>query len=168
MGALSVICAEAHEGERYRDRVNTFYNRLYKRANKIVKKDQPCSTTRDAEGNVVCAGCDKKAWNWDNRVEPNTLCCRGCEHHGAEGCKASLPLACRTWLCPAVASKKPETARKLAHLALGAQRVGIYGVRASKSQVMARRFQAEALVVAMLGEGQAALYCVVFGAERPS
>lgn len=151
MRALTIVCTEAPEGERYRDRLNTFYNRLYKRANKIVSKAQPCSTTRDAAGNVVCAGCAQKDWiSQLHSTSPNTLCCKDCEHHGPEGCKASMPLACRTWLCPTAAENNPEATLRLRRLARHASRVGLYGIRQDKSQVLAKRFQAEALVGCLL------------------
>lgn len=144
--------SEAHEGERYRDRLNTFYNRLYKRADKVLAKKNPCNVQKDEQGNVTCAGCAQKdELNYARNTKPNTLCCRGCEHHGPEGCKASMPLACRTWLCPTAYWNDKETGRKLDRLSRHAARAGIYGVRASKRQMMAARFgEALDLVYALL------------------
>jgi len=131
------------EGEITRDRLNSVYNKLYKSAEKTLKHSKPCQVQKDAQGNTICAGCKGHPAHDPNdrmhdyfQTQANDLCCKGCEHHGEEGCKALKPLACKTWLCPTAAKNNPQTADRLSNIGSRAARARMYDVRGSKQQSM--------------------------------
>lgn len=130
------------EGEVTRDRLNAVYNKLWHSANDTVKRANPCKIQKDAKGNVICVGCKEHPEHYaqpdkyDFQVQPNELCCTGCEHHGKKGCEACKPATCKTWLCPTAANQSPATADRLSDIGNRLGRVGLYNIRGSKMQAM--------------------------------
>jgi hypothetical protein len=115
------------------DRLNTLYNKLYKRADQITKQSKPCKISGSK-----CQACGIEQKPYGHTPQPGEMCCAGCSHHGEKGCRADRPLACKTWLCPTARQAHPDVAAKLDKVASRAVDLGLYGMRVSKPEVMHR------------------------------
>jgi len=72
----------------------------------------------------------------------NSLCCTGCKHHDPSGgCRAEKPLACKTWLCPAIPKPAPLHQRLWA-LSRRAQKAKLAHFRSDKPSSIEAALQA--------------------------
>jgi hypothetical protein len=124
------VCEAEKTRTQVRQQLNRIYNRLWSRADELIKRHQPCQWHRDPEGHMQCLG--SKA----GFVPPDSACCISCKHHTPEkGCQADRPLSCRTWLC-GHHTRDLELERKLRQIRERAWRLWLSGIRQQKPEVM--------------------------------
>lgn len=136
------------EGDITRERLSKVYNKLYNKADKIVKRKNPCGIHKNEQGDHVCLACkehpdfDEDSQFADNYtakygIKPNTMCCGGCpSHEQGKGCTATMPLACKAWTCPTVQSANPDIARKLFRIEKRAEKARLSTFRGDKKETL--------------------------------
>lgn len=75
--------------------IQNSYDDLYRRADEILAKHNPCQIRQELDGTVSCH--DTRT----NTYRKDQLCCNGCEHLSISGCRVHS-LACKMWLCEEV------------------------------------------------------------------
>ena len=77
------------------------YDRLYSRAEAILKRDNPCQIQHGPDGLVSCRDTRRLAANRYGPIpiaKQQALCCKGCQYLGSAGCTVKS-LICKVWLC---------------------------------------------------------------------
>ncbi len=100
------------------NQLSKIYDDLFKRADDIVKKYNPCDI-QVKDGIATCtmtrANPAFDSTGSFNRVkcQRGDLCCTGCNFHSKIGCTADKPLMCKLWLCNVAKTQNPKCAREL-------------------------------------------------------
>lgn len=108
---------------RERKRLGAIYDRMYKKADKLLKEHNPCRITpiKEKPGCFSCAG----SWSGGS-----TLCCAGCLWFD-KGCTIKA-LGCKLWLCSRTAHKNPELVAILKGMIERANSLGIFHIRTGR------------------------------------
>lgn len=125
------------------------YDRLYDKADAVLKEHNPCQIRRDEDGIVRCADVRRKMQlkGYDYMKHQQTqLCCTACPHLGPNGCTVKA-LSCKLWLCSTLRDQEEHqpVVIALADLARDGFSLGIpislydgSSIRRSKEEVFGR------------------------------
>lgn len=110
----------------YLKKLSAKYDELYEKADKILKKYNPCKV----EGKGACATC------LSGRHPDGTgisFCCGGCQHLGKNGCTVKA-LSCKLWICNIAITE--EVQREMNRIRVEVSMYGLNGFRTSKEETM--------------------------------
>lgn len=103
-------------------KLESIYDALYEKADKLIKKYNPCQVQITNSGKKSCVSCiasrnKEREGNWTIKGQENQLCCSGCKFLGPNGCQAEKTLTCKLWLCSSKFGVINEKLKKLEKLA---------------------------------------------------
>lgn len=100
------------------------YDRLYDKADAVLKELNPCQIQRRADGMVSCLQTRNLVTKYTGIENMQSLCCTSCEHLGPEGCTVKA-LWCKTWTCYTIHSERPDAVSALNAITSEAMNKGV-------------------------------------------
>lgn len=114
------------------------YSKLYRIAQSILKRENPCQIRKAEDGVVSCRNTRQRHGFKSGGGPDPELCCGGCRNLSATGCTTDS-LWCKTWTCSTLQREVPDVAEALRYIETASRRSNLpLYIRTGKDESFAR------------------------------